>query len=235
MKRFFWYSTILIFLLSACSPSGTGFECQEGICIHIEYSGPVQALEPMPFTISVKTEKDVPRLGVSVYGDLSITILDIEKKPDIAELAYQDDRSLDWRIDTIGGELYTFTGHVLLDKPTATYGLNSYGLIVAASKQAGFRVTDSISIYLDSEGNQVDPETVKLLSETQEFVPFETGIIIFPTYTPYPTIRIPTATATPSAKLTLPSYPPPEENVGIGAGSKSEPALTPTLAAYPAP
>jgi len=207
MKRFFWFSMLLILILVACSSDGTGFECREDMCISLEVEEPVKALEPALFTISVKTEKDVSGLGISIYGDHSITILDIEKKPDGAELTYQDDRSMDWRIDTKGGEEYIITGNVALAKPTVSYGVFSYGLIVAANHPSTIRVTDSINIYLDAEGNQLEESDAKLLMETDYPLPTPPPDMIVITRTPWPTIIWPTDTSLPTLTPTPPPYP----------------------------
>lgn len=207
MKRFFWLSMLLILLLSACSSSSTDAECKEGICVSIEIESPVQALVPTHFVISIKTEKDISNLGISLYGDRTITILDIEKKPDSAELTYKNDSSMDWWIDTKGGEEYLISGHVILAKPTVSYGIFSYGLIAAAGHPSIARVTDSITIYLDAEGNQLEASEAKLLMETEYPLPTPPPDMIVITRTPWPTIIWPTNTPLPSPTPTLPSYP----------------------------
>lgn len=207
MKRFFWLSMLLILLLSACSSSSTDAECKEGICVSIEVESLVQALVPTHFVISIKTEKDISNLGISLYGDRTITILDIEKKPDSAELTYKNDSSMDWWIDTKGGEEYLISGHVILAKPTVSYGIFSYGLIAAAGHPSIARVTDSITIYLDAEGNQLEASEAKLLMETEYPLPTPPPDMIVITRTPWPTIIWPTNTPLPSPTPTLPSYP----------------------------
>lgn len=217
MKRIFWFSMLLILLLSACSSSSSGAECKEGICVSIEIQGPVQALEPAPFVISIKTEKDISNLGISLYGDRAITILDIEKKPDSAELAYKSENNLNWWIDTKGGEEYIISGHVILAKPTVSYGIFHYGLIAAAGHPSITRVTDSITIYLDAEGKQVEESRAKMELETDFPLPTPPPDLTIVPETPYPTIAWPTNTPLPSPTPsplptitqvpTLPAYP----------------------------
>src|SRR3990172_4835202 len=144
MKRTFWFSILLILLLSACSSSSSSAECKEGICFKIEIDGQAQALQPIPFFIYFSTEKDITGLEISMYGDISITISDIEKKPEEIKTTFQKGSSMHWQIDAKGGEEYVITGHITLAKPTVSYGVFSYGLIAAAGHPSIARVTDSI-------------------------------------------------------------------------------------------
>lgn len=195
MKRFFWLSMLLMLLLPACSPGSSGAECKEGICVRIEVAGPVQALAPAPFVMAIKTDKDISNLGISLYDGRSITILDIEKQPASAKLAYQDNRSADWWIDTKGGEEYIISGHVILDQPTVSYGYFRYGLIAAAAHPSIARVTDSVTIYLDAEGKQIEESRAKRMSETDFPLPTPPPDLIVITDTPSPTIVWPTNTS----------------------------------------
>ncbi|MEW6649655.1 MAG: hypothetical protein AB1453_05640, partial [Chloroflexota bacterium] len=156
------------------------------------------ALQPARFIITVKTEEDVSGLGISLYRSQTITILDIEKKPDIAELAYQDKNMQSWLIDTKGGEEYTFTGHIVFEKPTVSYGIFSYGLIASAGHPSIARVTDSITIYLDAEGKQVEESRAQMEIETGFPVPTAPPDLTIVPETPLPTIVWPTNTPLPS-------------------------------------
>ncbi len=219
MKRFFWLSMLLIVLLAACSSGSSGAECKEGICINIEIQGPIQALQPVPFIIAFSTEKDITALEISMYGDNAITILDIEKKPNEAKSTFQKGSSMHWQIDAKGGEEYFISGHIILDKPTVSYGIFSYGLIAAGGHPSIARVTDSITIYLDAEGKQVEESQAKMEIETGFPVPTPPPDLTIIPETPFPTIVWPTDTPLPSPSpspstsptitrtLTLPSYP----------------------------
>lgn len=207
MKRNFWIILLLVIALVSCSPDGVGYECKDGICISIEFEGPVQAVEPVPFTITVKTDQDVSGLGVSVSGHLNVTIQDIDQKPEGAELVYKDEEMLGWRVDTKGGVEHVFTGLLVLAKPTKSYGINSYELLAAASKKSGFRVTDSFSIYLDAEGKQVDESKAMLESGTKYPLPPPPPDMTVVPETPFPTIVWPTETSLPTTTPTLPAYP----------------------------
>jgi len=229
MKRYLisFLMLLLIIPLVACSPSSSGSECKEGICVSLEVEGPIQALQPIPFVIYFSTEKDITGLEISMYGDISISINDIEKKPDEAKTTFQKDSSLHWQMDAKGGEEYMITGHIILAKPTVSYGIFSYGLIASAGHPSIARVTDSVSIYLDAEGNQV--ENSKAILEMQTDWPAPTpppDLTIIPP-TPWPTIIWPTETPPPTA--TPPVYPAPGEE---GA---AEQQILPTLPGYPNP
>jgi len=235
VKRFFLISMLLILLLAACSPNGPSGECQEGICVSITVEGPVQALEPVLFSISVKSEKDVTGLGISVYGDTQVTILDIEKKPEEAELGYQDKNSMDWRINTTGGKEYIFSGHVVFPKPTVSYGVFSYGIIVAASQPSITRVTDSVTIYLDASGKQVEESEAKLEVQTEFPAPTPPPDLTIIPETPIPTVVWPSPTPFPSPTPTTPAYPAPGEKISTDDAGKNQFLPTPTLPAYPNP
>lgn len=208
---------LLILSLSACSSSSSDAECKEGICIKIEIEGPAQALQPIPFMIYFSTEKDITGLDISMYGNVSITISDIEKKPDEIKTTFQKGSSMHWQIDTKGGEEYVITGHITLAKPTVSYGVFSYDLFAAAGHPSIARVTDSITIYLDAEGKQVEESQAILELETDLPLPTQPTDMIVITRTPWPTIIwptdtplptfTPTATTTPTASQTLPPYP----------------------------
>lgn len=80
MKHFFWAFTLLLaVLLASCAPGGLETKCEDGVCVDITIVGPVRASEPAPFTISVKTEKDIDNLGISLDIDSNATVKDIEK------------------------------------------------------------------------------------------------------------------------------------------------------------
>lgn len=229
MKRCFiaFFMLLLMILLAACSADGAGIQCHEGICIDIEVSGPIKALEPAPFTIRVHTDKDITGLGISLYGDVTISILDVVSMPEEARISYQDERSMDWQIDAKGGEEYVITGHFKLPKPTVSSGIFSYGLIASAGHPSIARVTDSVSIYLDAEGNQV--ENSKAILEMQTDWPAPTpppDLTVIPP-TPWPTIIWPTETPLPTA--TPPGYPAPGEEGTAGQ------QILPTLPGYPNP
>lgn len=217
MKKIGNMVLIFIIILSACSPGGSGFQCSEGICIDIEFESPVNSLDPVVFVVKVKTDKDIIGLGISISSDPNSTIHSIDLNTPEAELRYQAEDLVSFRINSKGGITYTYSGLLVLEKSSMAYGISGYRLIAAASLPSGFRVNDSYRLYLDSEGNQLEEGEAKLLMETDlplptlppdvtvlPDTPFPT--IIWPTDTPLPTLT-PTSTATPAASQTLPPYP----------------------------
>jgi hypothetical protein len=168
---------LLILVLTACSPSG--YSCKAGICIRISVEGPVQALVPARFVISVKTEKDISKLPIGFNIFPETTLSDIEKFPDNAELVYQDKTILDWTLNTKAGQEYSFIGHIILAKPTVSYGIFSYSVIAHFSQPDFGRVSNSVTIYLDSSGMQVEDGKVKTILQTG-----------FPAPTPPPDLTI---------------------------------------------
>lgn len=228
MKRLFFLFLLLTLLLGSCSADGAGMECRDGICISLTIEEPVQALEPIPFTITVKTDKDISDLGISLSGDATVTILDIEKTPSIAEVGYQNETSVGWLINTKSRETYIFSGHVIFAKPTVSYGVFHYDILVEANQPTIARVTDSVIIYLDAEGKQIDDEQAKRELETELPLPTMPSNMTIVPETPLPTIVWPSATPLPSSAP--PAYPAPENGVSGQDGT------VPTeIPAYPAP
>ena len=211
MKRFFGFFMIFLSFLTACSSSGSSAECKEGICVSIEVEGPVQALVPARFIISVKTDNDISALPIGLSVFPGITVLDIEKIPDSAKLIYQDKTNLSWYINTRSDKKYSFSGHIILSQPTVSYGIFHYTLLAFFSQPDFGRVTDTIMIYLDSSGKQVDESiALKELQNRQlaptsppdlTIVPEATNLIdVWPSITPSPS---------PTPTITLPAYPNP--------------------------
>ncbi len=207
MKRVFACCLLLIIILTACRQSGSGATCKKGICINIEVEGPIQALEPARFIISVRTKNDVSELPIGLSAYSNVTISDIEKIPEGAKLVYQDENMLDWQINTRSDEEYSFVFHIILSKPTVSYGIFSYSVMTFFSQPEFGRVTDSITIYLDAEGKQVEESQVKKILKTGFPPPTPPPDLSVVPETPFPTIVWPTETQLPSPTLSHPSYP----------------------------
>ena len=207
MKRIFSCCLLLIIILTGCRSSSSGPTCKGGICINIEVEGPVQALEPARFIISVKTKKDVNELPIGLSAYVNVSISDIEKIPEGAKLVYEDENMLDWQINTRSGEEYFFVGHIILSKPTVSYGIFGYSVMAIFSQPKFGRVTDSITIYLDADGNQVEDSQVKKILETGFPAPTPPPDLTVVPETPFPSIVWPTETLLPSPTLSLPAYP----------------------------
>ncbi len=239
MKRFSYICVfILIGLIAACSQDTLGGtieeSCNEFGCVSIKIEHPVQAMVPTVIRIGVFSTKKNEELRLSL-GMFGVESVNFEKLPEGTEIVLSDNQGVVWNINAEADKEYLFEGTIVLSEPPYKPGSFSYKFYVVASYPGGGPIRASASIHLDGDGNQIDSQTAKILQETVSILPLETDFITFPTYTPNPTIRIPSATATPSATSTLPAYPPPGENVGIGSDGKSQPDFTATLPAYPGP
>jgi hypothetical protein len=207
VKRFFWFYSLLVVIFTACSSSGSSSVCEQGICVRIEIEGPVQALEPARYIIFVKTEKDISKLPIGLSVLPGITISNVEKIPENATLVYQDKTLWEWQINTKGGEEYSFTGYIILSEPTVSYGIFSYSVFAFFSQPTFGQVTDSVMIYLDAEGKQVEESQAKMELETVFPAPTPRPDMTVVPETPWPTVVWPTETLPASPSPTFPPYP----------------------------
>jgi hypothetical protein len=229
VKRLFWLTTLFALLLTACGSAGTDAECREGICLSLNLEGPVKAMEPVRFVILVETDREIAGLGVGIFVGHGVTVSDVDPSPANAVVAYQDDRSLDWLIDTIPGREYTFAGHLVLSSPIVSYGISDYSVTTYAGNASTARVTRHVNVYLHPDGNEADATEVKAYFESTIIAPSappDLTIVprtLIPSVTPYP--------PTPAASATVPGYP----------ESATTTPFSPTLAtptsvpAYPGP
>ena len=210
-------------------------KCTKYGCVSIKFHGEIQSTEPASFTVAISTEKNIPDLFVSIssYG---FDNFQVSKSSPEAIKIKEDDGMVGWIIGTEAGIEYEFDGQVIVPNPPFPRGMFSYSIRVIMQNPRETVMIHEVSVFIDGNGNQMDPESVKEYLGTEvHILPNETGVIIFPTSTPNPTIRIPSGTTTPPPTPTRPAYPPPGEIGGRGAGVSSEPVLTQTLAGYPSP
>lgn len=68
--------TLLALSLPACVETAAlpGANCEEGICIKLQVAEPVRSNEPVTVTITVTTQKDIPRLGVFLHYDPNVVV-----------------------------------------------------------------------------------------------------------------------------------------------------------------
>ncbi len=233
MKRFLSVSLLLVLGLAACSSGGSTLGCQGNICLGIEIEGPVRAQEATVVTATIRAKEDIPGLAVSLLSRQAGTILGLLRGPEGAEVLYQDEYSVDWRIDAKAGETYTFSIAVAFDQPRLPQGVfgRTIGLLVSHPSMAFAR--DSTSIYLDAEGNQI--EASKARGDTEFLLPV-TVVTGPPDPSPTPTATaVPSATALPPTATpspTAPAYPPPEDDGPSSSGQRME---TPMPYPYPPP
>ena len=197
-----------LFVNASCNPSGLTFECQNGLCIDINLTEPVQALQPVEFTIRVKAETEINNLGLIIYSYQGVLPY-INEKPEGAELIFQSSQSMTWVFNAKGGENYLFSGNVIFPKPPSSIRFIDYDIVVTAAIPGGARVTDSISVNLDPNGNQIDSEQVKILMETDLPIPTMPPDMTIVVHTPRPSITPPQDTPIPTPTSTDIPYPPP--------------------------
>ncbi len=80
---------------------------------------------------------------------------------------------MSWRVDTQAGKLYVFSAYVVFDLPPPSGGVRGYWVNGHATNSGKSSATDSMLIYLDATGNQVDPRIVHktrdALEKTRDF------------------------------------------------------------------
>jgi hypothetical protein len=207
VKRRFWLATLIALSLTACSPVDTDVECRQGVCISLNINDPVQALEPTRFAITVRTDTDVAGLGVGIFVGPGVKVQDVDTSPGNAIVAYQDDRSLDWLMDTAAGVEYTFTGHLELIMPTVTYGISSYDVVAYVNQPTLTRVVDNVVIYLHPDGSEADATEVEEYRESTLIAPSAPPDLTIVPMTPFPSITPYPPTL--AASATVPGYPGP--------------------------
>lgn len=72
---------LLLAVVSACSSTPGGGKCQGGLCVDVELAEPIGWNEPVPVTITVETEEDIPDLVVYLgFSDPDIVVVEGERK-----------------------------------------------------------------------------------------------------------------------------------------------------------
>ncbi|MEN4011595.1 MAG: hypothetical protein ROW48_06145 [Bellilinea sp.] len=224
MKRLILIVTLLVIAaLTACSQDAPGSSsqanenCNKHGCVSIEIEQPVQAMKPANLRIKVSSTQKTDHLAVSltIYGMES---LKIEKLPEPTRIVQYKDLGVSIVIDAEAGQEYVIEGVVVLAQPEFKTSKHTYSFNVVLVHPLGNPIWVTADIYLDDDGYQMDTERVRELSGTEEeILPEVTGIIIFPTDTPYPTFPpptpvpsatpMPTRTPTPTRTATQAPYP----------------------------
>jgi len=214
MKRF-WTLALLMIALTGCGGSAApgGAQCNQGLCVKIEVAEPVRWGEPVEVTITVRSERDIRGLGISLlsYPPSQITF---EKAEFVTEGGAR------WATDIQANRPQHFG--LLVHFPRE----GSYALIAQAyDPTIGMVVSDEVGIFLTHEGGIINPTPV-VLPGTPELLPTlppERLLTPFPTPTPWPT-SLPTPTSPPPVRTPTPT---PTQPALIS------PLPTPTLAVYP--
>jgi hypothetical protein len=164
-----------LFLLSACVPASApgGANCKQGICVNIQLSEPISFNEPITATITVETDQDIPRLGVSLWADYGVLV----EKPN------------SWQVETKSHQPVTFTG-------TVRFTLEGYLTVLAsAGTPSGVNVADSIVVNVTRAGGTVNPIIPTGPSQAVPYTPQPTSS---PTNSPLPTPPLTNSLLSPS-------------------------------------
>ncbi|MHB0964988.1 MAG: hypothetical protein ACYC36_00910 [Bellilinea sp.] len=246
MNKAIYIFTIALLLFNAgCYQESSGYLSEEGCdeigCVTITIEHPIQANKPIKVRISIRLKQIKDSLHILLLSE-NLKFIQFDIPPEATEV-YRTEINVGWEI--VRAELnkdYIFEGTIVLNEPSDIPEISTYGIGLLAGFSEGLPIFAEAKLYLDAEGNPVSTTPTHEVPIVQ-IVPLVTGIIIFPTYTPFPTVRIPTTTATHTLTPTLQAYPPSVENIGIvtplpdypAPGGVGDLTPSPTLVAYPAP
>jgi len=201
---------LLICLVTACSQGVSGGttegSCNKYGCASILIDGPAEALKPVKIRIDVKSAQSTKELWFSISA-IGVEDITFSKLPNEATLDHFDKSSFGWVINAEANEEYIFEGTMVLPEPKYKTGVFVHRFYLVLNYPGSEPIMLLAKIYLDGSGKQLDADTVNILLETEQFLPYETGIIIFPTETPYPTYPIPTLTPISTNTPTQAPYP----------------------------
>lgn len=142
MQRWQIFSSLIVsqttlFLLSACVPASApgGANCREGICVNLQLSEPIHFNKPVTATITIETERDIPKLGVSLTSQYSVLVEGINV----------------WEVDVKAHQPVSFVG-------TVRFTLEGYVNVVAGVKTTlGEYVDDVVPVHITQTGGTVNP------------------------------------------------------------------------------
>ena len=193
MKRFLMLMLLMV-ILSGCvrSPSSGKGRCNQGLCVKIEADEPVRWGELVVVRITVTTDRDVSRLGVSLYHDRDITVKEIELGEDGGRVVWEGERGVDWMVNARAEQPLTFICglHLPLEE-------RSWDLKASAITPQGVRSVDSVTIYITREGGEVyySGTPVPITPGPLPTMPPELRVTPLPTVIPFP-VRSPLPTPT---------------------------------------
>ncbi|CAG0935603.1 hypothetical protein TFLX_04446 [Thermoflexales bacterium] len=154
--------TVLIWLLAACvSASGPGgINCKNGVCVDVQLSEPIRFNEPGTVTITVETDQDIPGLGVTLGNFDPFVLTEGTRVWDADTKAHQP-------VSFVGRVRFTHEGH--------------FDVVGAAITREGYRVVDSVSVFITRAGGTVNPVATPDTG-TPQYAPTAPG-----THSPVPT------------------------------------------------
>lgn len=181
------FCILLLASLTACSATSSqgSLECnkKEGVCIYIKAEEPIIAGEPVTVTVTVKSAKDIPDLGIVLEANGNVYF----EEP---ELKTWKKTGIDWKVDLKADKTKIFKQKVLFPVEDGFYQL----LVTAYIQDYGPITSNYINMSIkNKEGSAYYPGTK---------IPGSEGTIIVPVYT-----VIPGSSPTPIVESTVPSYP----------------------------
>ena len=191
MKHFL-FCILLLASLSACTGASVSstFQCnkQEGICVNLKVKEPIIPGELVTVIVTVKGEKDIPDLWVSLSAPGNVYFED-------PNLKTWKKTGIDWKVDVKAKKLHTFEHKVRLPIEEGFYFL----VVGVGTPDYGQMASNGVHIYFSSKEVKVYYAGTQISITDPPLI--ET--VYFSTYTPGPP-SIPTATPTRTA---IPSYP----------------------------
>ncbi len=137
------------------SNRGDGPTCRRGICVELTLAEPIRYGEAVAVTITVRTEADVPGLGVFLQTDDPEALVEengqwVRRGPSQSDLIWQNRGG--WRLDTKANQPIQITSAVRL--PREGYlQLSAFAVVIPW----GPDVMDSVNVYVTREGGVANP------------------------------------------------------------------------------
>jgi|SRR3990172_7336621 len=208
MKRFL-ICALFMLLLAACADGSSLYQhnCSEGgeVCIEVSVDESISFGEPVNVSIKVTSEKDISRLGVTLYHDADVEV----ERPQGWEKDLQDvtiyKGGASWEIAVTASNSAIFTWKLYLPPRGGNFRIGAQAFTPELFAE------DMIRIYMTTEGGKVYHSGTPI-PITEGPVPLFTGPS--PTFEPtrthliFPT-AISTTEAPPLEVLGTPAYPPP--------------------------
>jgi hypothetical protein len=202
--------------LAACAEGAASpdrHNCSTGgeVCIEVRADEPISFGEPVNVTITVTSQKDISRLGVSLNHDVDIEIQGPQGwEKDLQDAAIYKG-GVSWGVAVTASNSANFSWKLFLPPRDGVFRIR------AQASTTELFAEDMIRIYMTHEGGKVylsgtpipithGPELVDTMSPS-----LLATLQARPTETPYPTLTIVPTTEAPSPlDQGTPVYPPPE-------------------------
>jgi len=141
----------LILNLSACASSSSldRHNCSQEACIEVRVVEPIRFGEPITVTITVTAEKDIPKLGVSLYHDVDVIMEGPQGWEKEVRNAWKGKAGASWEITAKANQSMRFTRTMRLPSREGFFEF------IGSASIPGARPTDSVRIHLTHAGGKV--------------------------------------------------------------------------------